>query len=333
MPTGLIGIADGYVSNQVQLLSAIDDELDVFNRFTPRFLDELCFEVTQETTRVYQGAGSFDNYAEGTNADRQRGQRRVITTPLHAYQRMTEWSKIGIRSVREEEIRQEIDAAMAADMEKRLGLFFYQMFTKRTVTTVDTAARTAFYNGELDVPNYGNNTFEGVAHYHYLGLNTTTLAKSHIDACVEDIAEHGYEGPYYAFFNPAQESDVMALFNPASGVPFGTAMAQRAIDMGFHTTGVVYNGCEFVFTAMVPSGYFAVVERSKFMNKRVDLLSEYRGLVMSRGGDYNNPMVGAEWLRTIGFSVRHLGAGTCRQLVGSTTYTNPTFASRLRPAA
>lgn len=333
MPTSSpIAYLDGYIHDQKILLAQIEDELDLFNRaFSNTWIDELCVTVTEENVRVYQGAGTFDAYAEGSMPLRQAGQRRIIKTALDAYARLTEWTKLGIQDVRESEVRQEIAAAMAAYDERNLGLMFYQMLTKRTASVVGTASITSFYNGETDVPDFGSNSFFGVAQSHYAGINTTTLARTHLDDCVETLAGKGYEGPYYGFFSTAQESDVLGLFNPAAAIPFGTPMAQRAIDGGLHRTGITYNNVELIFSPIVPSGYFCVVDRTvQPLNRRVHVQPQYRGLLMERGSDYDNPMVGASWLFRTGFSVRHLGAGVARQIVGSTTYTNPTFPTRLQ---
>lgn len=332
MPTGPLQYTDGFVSDQRVLLAEIVDELDLYNKaFSNAWIDELCHTVTAENVRVGQGAGSFDAYAEGANPLRQNTQKRVIKTALDSYARFLELTRLGVQDVRMSEIAQERAAALAADEERMLGLMFYQGLTKRTASVAGVASITSFYNGETDVPDFGSNSFNGSATSHYAGINTTTLARSHIDDCVETLAGKGYEGPYYGFFSTAQESDVLGLFNPASGVPFGTPMAQRAIDDGLHRTGVKYNNVEMIFSAIIPSGYFLIVDRSvKPFNRRVHELAPYQGLMMQEGGDYNNPMVGAFWLRRTGFSVRHLGAGVARQIVASTTYTNPTFPVRLR---
>lgn len=325
--------SDGYINDQKILLAQIIDELDVYNRFSNTWIDELCETVTAENVRVFQGAGSFDAYAEGANPLRQKGERRIIKTALDTYARFVEWTEIGIMDMRESEIRQEIEAAMKSDMERQLGLMMHAGFFKRTASVIGTPSITSFYNGETDVPDFGANVFNGTAEYHYAGINTTTLARSHIDAAIEVLAGKGYEGPYYAFFNPAQESDVLGLINPAAAIPFATAQGARAIDMGFHRANFMYNGAEFVFSAIVPSGYFMIVDRSlKPFNRRIHDKPEAQGLLFKSGGDYNDPLVGAKWLRRIGFSVRHLGAGVCRQIVASTTYTNPAtsvFPTRL----
>lgn len=334
MPTGSVGYSDGRIANQVQRLAQIDDELGLYNRFVTPWIDELCVTTVDENVRVFQGAGSFEPYAEGSVGERQKGQRRVIKTALDAYSRLTEWTKLGIQDMLESEVQQEVEAAMRSDQEKELGLMMYAGLFKRTASVAETASITSFYNGETDVPDFGANVFNGTAEYHYAGINTTTLARSHIDAAVEVLAGKGYEGPYYGFFSTAQESDVLGLFNPASATPFGTPMAQRAIDSGLHRTGITYNGVEMVFSAIMPSGYFMILDRGvKPFNRRIHDQPQYQGLLMERGSDYNNPMVGAHWLKRIGFSVRHLGAGVCRQIVADTAYTNPStsvFPAKLR---
>jgi hypothetical protein len=228
----------------------------------------------------------------------------------------------------------ELTAAIAGDVELMNALFYAAMFTKQTVGSIGTAYQAGFYNGETGVPAFKNNSFAS-AHFHYLGLNTTTLALSHIQAMKIDIQEHGYglmPGSLYLFANTAQSDDLANLSNTNASnsvLQAITAMREKAIDHGVVNTGWMLEGANVVITDDVPSGYLGMVAADvKAVARRQHFRPEYQGLQDYQEA-YNPqyPLAGMKFLRRVGFSVQHLGAGTCRQLVASTTYTNPTFRS------
>ncbi len=212
---------------------------------------------------------------------------------------------------------------MKGDAQRVTGLMFAALFTKRTAGSIAAAYEASFWNGETDVPGFGQNTFSS-AHAHYAGLNTTTLARAHIEACVEDIAEHGYmDGQFIGLFSQAQISDLSALQDADNKVT--TPGRIKAVDQGFLEGGVPIAGVDCFIHPFVPAGYFAVINMSvPPLGRREHMDEGVRGLRMDGEiNDPDNPLVGKRFRRRIGFRAAHLGAGVCRQLVASTTYTNP----------
>ena len=106
-----------------------------------------------------------------------------------------------------------------------------------------------------------------------------------------------------------------------------TPERSRAIDTGVIGTNIMLEGVIIHFDDNVPSGYTCMLSTDvKPIAKRVHFKPEYQGLQMySNTPNETYPLAGQIFLRRIGFGVQHLAAGTCRQLVASTTYTNPTF--------
>jgi hypothetical protein len=150
-----------------------------------------------------------------------------------------------------------------------------------------------------------------------------------------DIQEHGYglrPGSLYLFANTAQSSALLNLSNTNASnsvLQAITAQREKGIDLGIVGTGWVLEGVQVVITDDVPSGYLGMVAADvKPLAMRDHFNPSYAGLqdyTESYNAQY--PLAGMKFMRRVGFSVQHLGAGTCRQLVASTTYTNPAFRS------
>ncbi len=330
MGQGIVNRQAGYVVDQKQLLMQVVDGLSVYNRTRDPIINDFCAEVVQETLRVAQAPIQFNRSADGSTPEAQAQSFRLLTAPLEDYDAGTPWTVTGLQDSLDSDIVSTFDGIMAGDAERDEMEFFRALFTKRTAGAVGTAYRASFWNAETDVPNYKNSTFYGSAHSHYAGINTTTLALSHIQAAIQDVREHGYGvGPnrLVAWFNSAQEDDVCNLLNINVASSLNTPQRQKAQDEGGYGTGLKYNGCEFAFNDNVPTGYFAVVDRMiKPVARRVHWDQRFRGLQMyGQTFDENFPLAGKNFLNRYGYVIRHLGAGTCRQIVASTTYTNPTF--------
>lgn len=330
-----IGYGDGFVSDQTELLQIAVDGLAVYNKTIDPIVDMLSQEVYRQTMRVNQAPKHFKRKAEGITSNSQASVYRLLNAPLDAYDLNSEFTIEGLQDMLPSDIETERNAAIAGDAELVNTLFFQSMFTKQTVGSVGTAYQAGFYNGELDVPSYKNNSFAS-AHYHYLGINTTTLAPTHIHAMTKDIQEHGFgltPGSRLLFANTAEADDLLALMdtNASSTILQAiTAMREKAIDGGMVNTGVTLYGARVVITDDVPAGYLAMVATDvKPIARRVHLNPAYRGLQLysefATNPDY--PLANQQYMRRIGFGVQQMGAGTCRQIVGSATYTNPTFTN------
>jgi hypothetical protein len=154
-----------------------------------------------------------------------------------------------------------------------------------------------------------------------------------------DIQEHGYglaPGSLHLFINTAQIADVMALVNSNTTILQAvTGQRERGIDSGLVGTGIVIEGVVVHVDDNVPVGYVAMLASDvKPLARRVHFNSAYQGLQLFNPvtgmsvadfGGMDFPLAGSEFLRRVGFAVQFLGAGTCRQLVASTSYTTPTF--------
>lgn len=332
MPFGQNQYAQGFISDQTQLLQEIRDGLSIYNESVEAVVARFSELTTRQTSRVSQAPKPFSRKAPGAKTYSQRSTYRLLNAPLDSYELNSEFDVEWLQDALESDVRTELNAAMAGDAELQQSLFWQAVLTKRTVGAVETAYQAGFYNGELDVPPFRNNSFAS-AHYHYLGINTTTLAKSHLQAAKADVIEHGYglqPNSLHIYFNSAQCDDVQQLLDTNAATTIlqaMTAMRERAIDKGVLNTGVTIEGMELHFDDHIPAGYFAVLaEDVRPVIRREHVRPEYQGLqIYTETPNENYPLLGQRFLRRIGFAVQHMGAGTCRQIVASTTYDNPTF--------
>lgn len=326
---GMRTYGDGFVADQRQLLHNVVNGLEVYNQSPDPLIDLFTQLTVRENARVPQAPLFFDEEGEGANPDARRIQHRLLSFPLRTFETIAPFTRTGLEDALPSDILDTANAGMAGDAERVQGLFFASIFLKRTAGSIGTAYQASFWNGETDVPAYGENTFAS-AHSHYAGTNNATLSRDHIIGAVEDMLEHGYgmrPGSLYAFFNTAQYSDVIAIMDPTSNPVQGTPMRQTLIDQGGIGTGITVYGVKILFNQHVPAGYFAILDGDvKPIGRREHLMPEYRGLqIFQDPPNETAPLLNTKWRRRIGFAVRHLGAGVCRQIVASTTYTNPTM--------
>lgn len=334
MPTGQQGYAGGAIFDQTQLLQDIRSELTLYNKTVDPWVERLSEPTVKQTLRVAQAPKSFRQKADGGNANSSNVVYRLLSVPFKTYDLNSEFTIEWLQDALASDVMAEMSGAIAGDVELVNALFFAAVLTKQTVGSIATAYQAGFYNGETDVPAYKNNSF-GSAHYHYLGLNTTTLALSHIQAMKTDIQEHGYgltPGSLYLFANTAESSKLLNLSNTNAATTVLQAMTmqrEKGIDYGVVGTGWILEGAQVVITDDVPAGYLGMVAADiKPVAMRNHFNPAYTGL-QDYTESYNSqyPLAGMKFMRRVGFAVQHLGAGTCRQLVASTTYTNPTFRS------
>jgi hypothetical protein len=330
MANGIVGRSQGYVADQTQLLQIAVDGLTVYNQTADPIISDFCQDVYHQQLRVSQAPKQFNRHSDGGAPEAQRQSYRLINAPLQDFDAGTPWTVIGLQDALPSDIQSDMDAIMAGDVERMEMEFFRCLFTKQTAGSVGTAYQASFYSGETDVPNYKNNTFFGTAHNHYKGLNTTTLALSHLQEAARNIREHGFglrPNSLVAWFHTDQQDDIENLLNITVASSLNSPGRQRAQDEGGYGTGLPYAGIEIAFNDNVPTGYFAVVDRTvKPLARRLHLQPQYRGLQMyGQSFDENFPLAGKNFLNRYGFVVQRLGAGVAYQLVGSTSYTNPTF--------
>lgn len=327
--TGLVGRSQGYVQDQTELLQIVVDGLGVYNQTVDPIVAALCEEVVREVMRVPQAPISFQRHGDGGRPEASRQTYRLLQTPLQDFEAGAPFTVLGLQDALPSDIEATLTGVMAGDAERQEMEFFRAIFTPQTAGSVGTAYRAGFWNGETDVPDYKNTTFFGTAHNHYKGINTATLALSHIQDAIQDVREHGYglqPGSLVSFWNTAQTKTLENLLNITVASSLNTPSRTRAQDMGA-LSGVEYAGCLFAFNDNVPSGYFTVIDTMvKPLAKRVHLNPAYRGLqIYAESMNQNYPLAGQNFLNRYGFAVRHLGAGTCRQIVASTSFTAPTF--------
>lgn len=329
---GLNDSSVGYVADQTVLLQTAVDGLAVYNSAPDPVIENLTQLVTLETIRVPQAPKSFSPAGEGARTGDKSVVYRKLNTPLLDYELSSEFTVQWLQDALPSDITTEMEAAMKGDAELLEALFFGAMFTKITPGTVAAAYQASFYNGETDVPHYKNNAFSS-AHYHYKGINSTTLTSDIWEEAKQDIIEHGFgrtPGSLEAKFHSSDLDLVIPLANSSSTILQAiTAMREKAIDGGILNNGVMISGVWVTADDNVPPGYFCMYDRfEKIMNRRVHKVPAYQGLQLFRKGSEASPeypLSGMHFFRRVGFSARQLGACTCRQIVASTTYTNPTF--------
>lgn len=330
--TGFRTASDGAVVNQTQLLQDIADGLAVYNANPQPLLTKYCYETFREVDRVPQAPFTAKKHVEGATPIPSEGQFRQLSTPLDGYDISDAFTLLGFQDALQSDLEAHFNMAMAADADLMIGLMLQAALTKRTAGSIGTAYRAGFANGETDLPFFGENTFSS-AHSHYAGLNTTTFAPSQVQAMVEDITEHGYglmPDTLELFINQAQFSDVTGAFdtngaNTVLQVP--TTERMKLIDRGLFGTGFGYVGVRITVNPYIPAGYLLMMASDvKPLHWRQHYDAQYRGLMRINNKELTDaPLIGSWFFRRAGFSGRHLCAGAARQLVASTTYTNPTF--------
>lgn len=326
--TGVIGYNEGYIKDQTQLLETIVDGLEVYNRDEDPLVQLFCEDEIREKARVSQAPLGFDEEGEGANPDAKKAAFRDLLFPLKTYNLSTPWTKTGLEDSLPSDVIATGDAAMAGHSERVKAMLMKAIFTKNTAGAIGTAYQASFYNGETDAPDYGNFSNFGSAISNFAGINTTTLAKAHVTAAVERLTQFGYArnlNNVIALFSTDQQSDVEAVMDNSATL-FPTPERQKAVDNGVRG-GIKVAGVNAIFDAFVPSGYFALIDFSvKPLARRLHANPANRGLKIE-GPQLQalEPLVGAYYRSRFGFAVRKLGAGVCRQIVASTTYTNPTL--------
>jgi hypothetical protein len=329
---GIPGYLAGSIADQTQLLQDIKDGLSIYNQSPSPVVQIHAEDTIREVKRVSQSPLKFSRMADGGVAENSKQAYRLVQTPLESFDLSPEFTLLGLQDALPSDIDATMKGAMAGDVALVEAKFFECLLTKRTASVAGTASRTSFYNGETDVPQYKDNVFSS-AHYHYLGANQLTIDLALWRSTKKDIQEHGYgllPGTMHAYINSAQEADVMGLVNSASNIlQAPTQNRQAAVDYGLRNGrgNIIIEGVEVHVDDNVPTGYFCMVASDvQSVAKRVHLNPAYQGLQEFRATpNLEYPLMGLKFVRRIGFSAQILGAATARQLVASTTYTNPTF--------
>lgn len=327
---GTDNFTQGAIVDQTLLLQVIRDGLGVYNTTVDPVVAQYSEDTIRQTLRVSQAPKTFVRDADGGNPENSKMVYRLLNVPLDDWALSSEFTIKWLQDALPSDVVNETEGALRGDVELQNTLFFRSIFLKQTVGAVGTAYQAGFWNGETDVPPYKNNAFSS-AHFHYLGLNTTTLALSHIRDMKKDIQEHGYgllPRSLHLWMSTTEGQALMALINASSGVLQAiTGERVSALDAGIVGTGVMWEGIVLHVDDNVPVGYLAMIaDDVKPIARRIHFNPAYQGLqIYGQGISEDYPLAGMKFLRRIGFAVQHMGAGTCRQLVESTTYTNPTF--------
>lgn len=330
---GINGMSQGVITNQALLLEDIRNGLAVYNTGIDPFISMFTEPTIRQVLRVSQAPKQFGRTGEGNNPIDQKSLFRELMTPLLDYDLSSEWTIQGIQDMLISDLATEVEAVYLGDMELVNALFFASLFTSRTAGSIGTPYQASFYNGETDVPPYKNNVFAGTPHYHYKGINATTFALSHLREMLQDVREHGYgrtPGSCYLVLHTNQAPDIMGMVNTNAAntiLQAITAMRQKGIDQGVYNTGIVIEGVMISFTDDVPAGYVGLLtSTTKPVAQRQHIEESARGLQMFQSSfNEQYPLAGMKFLRRTGYAPQHLGACTFRQIVASTSYTNPTF--------
>jgi len=330
MPQGFVGAGQGYVADQTELLQIVTDGLGVYNQSADPIIADFTVEVQKQELRVSQAPIQFNRHADGGTAEAQRQSYRLLNIPLQDFEAGTPFTVIGLQDALPSDVQATANAVMAGDAERMEAEFFRTIFTPQTAGAVGTAYQAGWWNGETDVPNWKNNTFFGTAHYHFAGLNTVTLSLAHFQTMKRDIQEHGYglvPGSLVCFLNNQEGMVLENLLNISVSSSLNTPSRLAAQEDGAYGQEIKFSGIRFVVNDNTPAGYMCMMDVGiQPVAKRVHLNPAYRGLQMyAQSFNENFPLANQQFLNRYGFGVRHLGAGTCRQLVASTSYTAPTF--------
>ena len=333
MAAGFRGYSDGYVSDQTQLLQDIVDGLVIYNKTANPLIDNFCMKTTREIERVSQSALDSEEMPDGGTVGAKTQTYRLITNRFKSYLIRTGWTSLGLQDALPSDVQATLDGAMAGDAQRLNTLFFQAIFKAygdaTAINTVGTASSVGFYHGETDVSDFKNTTFNGVAQDHYTYTASTTLGVDNIDTLMGLVRGKGYglmPGALTLFANTAQAPDIQAIMDPSSGIAGVTPNRVSAIDDGVQGNGIRVRGCNVVIDNDVPSGFVALVANDvKPISMREHIDPAYRGLLRYQESfDQNFPLANSNFLRRVGFTVRHMGAGAVIKL-NAGSYANPTF--------
>lgn len=330
MPQGFVGAAQGYVADQTELLQIATDGLSIYNQSADPIIADFTEPVYMQEIRVSQAPIQFNRHADGGAPEGQRQSYRLLNIPLQEFEAGTPFTVVGLQDSLPSDVQATMDGVMAGDAERQEAEFFRCILTPKTAGSVGTAYTASWWNGETDVPDWKNNTFSGTAHYHFAGLNTVTLSLAHFQTMKRDIQEHGYglrPGSLVCFLNNQEGTALENLLNINVSSSLTTPSRVASQEDGAYGQEIRFSGIRFIVNDNVPAGYLVMVDSSiRPVAKRSHLNPAYRGLQMyAQTFNENFPLANQQFLNRYGFGARHLGAGTCRQLVASTSYTSPSF--------
>lgn len=327
---GYQGYQGGAIFDQTLLLRDFVDGLSNYNATEDPIIKMYTSDTIRQISRVPQAPLDFGRAADGGNPYISRMQFRDLSFPLDNHDLDLAFTRLYLQDANPNDIAATLDAAVKGDVALVNAKFYKAALTKQSSGAIGTPYQAGFYNGETDVPPYKNSTFSS-AHFHYLGLNTITLALSHIEDMKADIQEHGYGQEMNSLnlhINSAQVKAVMSLIN-SNGTILQAITGQRAkaIDEGIFGTGIAIEGVVIHVDDNVPAGYLLMLASDvQPLQKRLHINPQFQGLQTYQDNPNEQyPLMDLKMLRRIGFAGALLGAGTCRQLVASPTYTNPTF--------
>jgi len=320
----------GAIVDQTQLLQDIKDGLLVYSKTVDPVIAMFSEDTIRQVLRVSQAPKTFTRDADGGTPESQRMIYRLLNIPFNDFSVGSQFTVKWLQDALPSDIYNEVDGAMRGDVELQNSLFFQACMTKMTAGSIGTAYQASFYNGETDVPPYKNTTFSS-AHYHYWGLNTTTVALSHIQTMKATIQEHGFgltPNSLHLWINSAQVPAIEALVNSQTGMlQAWTPERQKALDLGIVGTAFVLDGVLIHVDDNIPAGYMLMLcSDVKPISRRLHFKPEFQGLTTDN--KINNPeypLAGLTFLRRVGFAPQYLAAGCAVQIVASTTYTNPTW--------
>ena len=169
---------------------------------------------------------------------------------------------------------------------------------------------------------------------HYYGLNYTSISSSNNPYATlkNELVEHFGDGEIVTFINSAQiaETAALSVFRQVQDSAVREGSATGVVVSGLPTVpgtiiGKLDGGSWISNWQWIPAGYFLALNLSvpAPLKKRLDAESELQGLkLVARETEY--PLRQAYYRDRIGFGVANRLAGAVAQLVGSTSYTNPT---------
>lgn len=350
--------ADGRDLNQIwldfmDLLNAVNESRQAIIRF-------LTFSVQQPVELVAQ-PGSGVDFEDATEFGEPVGSR---VTPAYFNMAYTfKWYDLAARYTWQylaDATAAMVDSVANASVEayyrKQLFEVFKCIFNNANLTAnINQQAYTVykFYNNDgTTPPSYKNNTFTST-HNHYTTTNNATLAATHIDAVLDDLAKHGYgleNGYRTVIMANSQEGAVIRTFKstanggvgkydfiPAQGQPgvilatnqqfFGQGQPANTLD-GLNVIGS-YGPALVVQDDWMPPGYvFTFVTGGALsignpVGFREHPNTNLRGMRLIKGKQPDYPLIDSFWATGFGTGVRQRGAGYVLQVVASATYTVP----------
>jgi len=302
--------------------------IDRYNEVDETDFAVLLCQSDDETRKKYllRTANTFQSLAHGERPEFRKGVKG-------AFQKLTEKFGTGIGY----DLDTLKDMKLQDILDYQAGIFVQDRENTRSIIlkAMLESSTDGFFNGSFESdegvtapPPYGQNTFTGATHTHYLGTATSYISLTEIPDWRAHIIHHGFGKRLVGFINSAQEADIAKMLVPTVATVYVSNPLTDKVSVDGYLARA--GGVEWITNENIPAGYVLVVstDLEANMNKPAKLIhptnASYRGLMLLQGGNGQYPIIDSYYLRWLGAKILHRGAGVVVRL-GNATWADPTI--------